>query len=163
MSTPPGKNSKRAKLLEKVWDLGRKMSTQTVFLHQAIAQTVGLNATDTKCIELISRAGDEPVTPGWIGRRTGLSSGAVTHILDRLEKRRYIERVRDAKDRRKIFIRLRPDVFRQLAPKYEPIGRASLGVADQYSDRELELVCRFMEQLSEISQRELERVIAQEK
>ncbi len=56
MSTPRSKKPNRRELLSKLWDLGRQMSTQTVFLHQAIAQSVGLNATDTKCIDLILRA-----------------------------------------------------------------------------------------------------------
>ena len=52
-SEHPGRS--RRELLNRLWDLGRIMSTQTVFLHQAIAQSVGLNATDTKCIDLILR------------------------------------------------------------------------------------------------------------
>ena len=69
------------------------MSTQTVFLHQAIAQSVGLNATDTKCIDLILRGPGGSVTAGWLSDMTGLTTGAITHILDRLEKRQFIERV----------------------------------------------------------------------
>ena len=90
MSTPASKKSDRRELLSKLWDLGRSMSTQTVFLHQAIAQSVGLSATDTKCIDLILRGPEEGVTAGWLSDATGLTSGAITHILDRLEKRRYI-------------------------------------------------------------------------
>src|ERR1700759_1564000 len=94
----------RPELLRQLWELGRKMSTQTVFLHQAIAQGVGLNATDTKCIDLILRSPESSVTAGWLADMTGLTTGAITHILDRLEKRQFIERVRDPQDRRKVRI-----------------------------------------------------------
>src|SRR5579871_1354791 len=95
---PIAKKTARSDLLARLWDLGRTMSTQTVFLHQAIAQSVGLNATDTKCIDIILRGPESSVTAGWLSDVTGLTTGAITHILDRLEKRQFIERVRDTKD-----------------------------------------------------------------
>src|SRR5258708_36173484 len=98
MSTPTAKESTRRELLNRLWDLGRKISTQTVFLHQAIAQSVGLNATDTKCIDIILSHPDDSVTAGWLSGMTGLTTGAITHILDRLEKRQFIERVRGTLD-----------------------------------------------------------------
>ncbi len=79
----------------------RELSTQTVFSHEAIARKQGLNATDTRCLDLISRAGDEKVTAGDLGKATGLTTGAVTGILDRLEKAGMVQRERDTRDRRK--------------------------------------------------------------
>jgi hypothetical protein len=73
-----------------LWDLGRSTNTQTVFLHQAIAQSVGLNATDTKCIDLILSHPEGYITAGSLSGMTGLTTGAITHILDRLEKRQFI-------------------------------------------------------------------------
>src|SRR6516165_2544034 len=124
MSSPNSKKTGRRKLLNRLWDLGRTMSTQTVFLHQAIAQSVGLNATDTKCIDLMLRGPRGSVTAGWLSDMTGLTTGAITHILDRLEKRGFIERLRDTQDRRKIFVRVRPERLEPLLPKYEEIGKA---------------------------------------
>ena len=135
------------------------MSTQTVFLHQAIAQSVGLNATDTKCIDLILRGPSDSVTAGWLSEATGLTTGAITHILDRLEKRRFVQRLRDTQDRRKVFIRVRPETLAPLTPKYEAIGRSYLKMIEQYSDRELQLICEYMEKAAETSERELARLI----
>lgn len=136
------------------------MSTQTVFLHQAIAQSVGLNATDTKCIELILRDPQGSVTAGWLSERTGLTTGAITHILDRLEKGGYIERVRDTQDRRKVMVRIRPESMAPLVPKFEAHGRAYSKLADQYSDSELEIICDYFEKSTAISEAELAKVIA---
>ena len=160
MSSPDIKNPKKRELLNKLWDLGRKMSTQTVFLHQAIAQSVGLNATDTKCVDLILRAPDGSVTAGQLSEMTGLSTGAITHILDRLEKRQFIERVRDTQDRRKVFVRVRPERLVPLFPKYEAIGKAYMALAEQYGDKELKLICDYLERSSEVSERELAKVIS---
>ena len=156
MSTP--KSSRRA-LLRKFSNLGRGLSTQTVFLHQAIAQTFGLNATDTKCVDLILTHPEVPITAGWLSGATGLTTGAITHILDRLEKRGFIERVRDARDRRKVFVRPRMENIAPLAPRYETIGKAFGELAEQYSDDELRLICDYMERSAELAKRELARLI----
>lgn len=147
------KSAKRGELLARLLDLGRKLATQTVFLHQTIAQTIGLNATDTRCVDLIVSSPDGTVTAGKLSEVTGLTTGAVTHILDRLEKRGIVERVRDTDDRRRVFVRVRPESLKPLLPKYEALGKGFKTVAEQYTDRELLLICRYMEQMSEASER----------
>jgi DNA-binding MarR family transcriptional regulator len=160
MSSPNSKKIRRRDLLNQLWDLGRITSTQTVFLHQAIAQSVGLNATDTKCIDLILSHPEGSMTAGSLSGMTGLTTGAITHILDRLEKRQFIERVRDTRDRRKVFIRVRPDSLEPLIPKYEGIGKAYMSLAERYGDKELQLICDYLQRASEVSKRELANLIA---
>jgi DNA-binding MarR family transcriptional regulator len=160
MSTPTAKESTRRELLNRHRELGRKVSAQTVFLHQAIAQSVGLNATDIKCIDLILRGPGGSVTAGWLSDMTGLTTGAITHILDRLEKREFIERVRDTRDRRRVFIRVRPESLEPLIPKYEAIGNAYMSLVEQYGEEELQLICDYLEKTSEVSERELANMIA---
>ena len=145
MSTSISKKNKRRELLARLSDLGRIVSTQTVFLHQAIAQTVGLNATDTKCIDLILQKPEGPVTAGWLSDMTGLTTGAITHILDRLERRGFVERTRDTEDRRKVFVRVLQEALAPLAPRYEAVGEAFLAVLEDYSDKELKFICDYME------------------
>lgn len=158
MSRPISGKMKRRELLRRLDGLGRRISTQTVFLHQAIAQTAGLNATDTKCLDLVLSAPAGSMTAGRLSEATGLTTGAITHILDRLEKGRFIERVRDSVDRRKVFIRVRPESLEPLIPEYEQVGRAFTSLADQYDDEGLELICGYMEKASQIAERELARM-----
>ena len=155
-----GKSTKRAELLGRLQDLGRKISTQTVFLHQAIAQSVGLNATDTKCVDLISSHSDGAVTAGRLSDLTGLTTGAITHILDRLEKRGIVERVRDTADRRRVFVRVRGESLKPLLPKYEALGKAFLALSEQYSDGDLLLICGYMEKTSETAERLMADMLA---
>lgn len=154
------KYQKRAELLRRLSDLGRKISTQTVFLHQAIAQGIGLNATDTKCLDLVGSEPDGTVTAGRLSDLTGLTTGAITHILDRLEKRRFVERVRDTRDRRRVFVRVRAGSLEPLLPKYEALGKAYMALAGKYSDDELSLICGYMEKASELTERLMADMIA---
>ena len=74
MSSAKSKKNNRRELLNRLRDLGRKISTQTVFLHQAIAQSVGLNATDTQCIDLILSHPEGSMTAGSLSGMTGLTT-----------------------------------------------------------------------------------------
>jgi DNA-binding MarR family transcriptional regulator len=133
---------------------------QTVFLHQAIAQTVGLNATDTRCLDLVGSHPDGTVTAGRLSELTGLTTGAITHILDRLEKRGFVERVRDSEDRRRVFVRVRGESLQPLLPQYEALGQAYLALIEHYSDSELRLLFGYMEKLSEMTERLMTEVVA---
>lgn len=160
MSRSIFKPPKRKELLKKFSDLGRRASTQTVFLHQAIAQTFGLNATDTKCVDLILSHPAGSVTAGQLSGMTGLTTGAITHILDRLEKRHIVERVRDTRDRRRIFVRVNLQSLEPLIPHYEAIGKAFTDLVDQYSDDELRLICDYMEKASAVAEQQLANLSA---
>jgi DNA-binding MarR family transcriptional regulator len=153
------KKTGRRYLLNQIADLGRRISTQTVFLHQAIAQTVGLNATDTKCIDLILSHSERTMTAGELSDKTGLTTGAITHILDRLERRRFIKRVRDKQDRRKVLVRVRAESLEPLVPKYEEVRKAYMALAEEYSDDELAVICDYMDRASAISEEEIANVV----
>ena len=62
----------------------RETSTVTILFHQAIADRLGMNVTDHKCAGILSRSG--PITAGELARRTGLTTGAITGVIDRLEQ-----------------------------------------------------------------------------
>src|SRR5579864_1356120 len=82
--------------------LGRRFSDATIFLHEAIAQNAGLTATDHKYLGLIMQKG--PVTAGQLSKLSGLTTGAITGLVDRLEKKKLVKRQFDKSDRRKIII-----------------------------------------------------------
>lgn len=83
--------------------LGRDVSTITVLLHHRIAERMGLSGTDHKCLEFVLQA-KEPLTAGQIAQLSGLSTGAVTGVIDRLERRGFVRRIRDRHDRRKVLV-----------------------------------------------------------
>src|SRR5579859_6333055 len=137
----------REKLLQRVGrELGREISALTVFYHEGVARKLGLNATDTRCLSLIAQTEGEPVTAGDLGRATGLTTGAVTGIIDRLEAAGMVDRVRDASDRRKVFVRARPEAMRRVGALYEGLGKEMMALASGYSTDELALIDGFMEE-----------------
>ncbi len=154
------RNPKSSELRRNLGDLARRLSTQTVFLHEAIAQTAGLNATDTRCLSLIRFHPDGLATAGWLSDMAGLTTGAITHILDRLEKRGFIERVRDTEDRRKIFVRVRPESFAELETQYEALGKSYRIAVEHYSDSELMLITDYLEKMSKMTERLMKDTIA---
>ena len=158
MSTESSTSQNRAQILEKLWDLGRQVSTQTVFLHQAIAQTIGLNATDTKCVDLILRGPDGKLTAGQIAEMSGLTTGAVTHIIDRLEKKGFVERQRDPNDRRKVLVSVKMENMAEVGPLYVAIGEAYMGLASRYDDEALRIITDYMERSLEISVQQLAKL-----
>ncbi|MGA7523423.1 MAG: MarR family transcriptional regulator [Acidobacteriaceae bacterium] len=107
---------------------------------------MGLNATDTRCLDLIIRAGEAKLTAGDLGKATGLTTGAVTGILDRLEKAGMVLRVRDVEDRRKVFVQPNPEAMGRVAALYDELGAAAMKLASRYRTRDLQVIADFLEQ-----------------
>ncbi|HZV90132.1 MAG TPA: MarR family transcriptional regulator [Candidatus Binatus sp.] len=146
MPKPASSRKKRNGLILRVgMELGRELSTVSIFFHQSIANKLGINVTDTRCFELMSRYAQGPITAGDLARATGLTTGAVTGILDRLEKAGLVERFRDASDRRKVFVRPCLEALQRVGRLYQGLAAASLKHASSYSTKELELIQRFFE------------------
>jgi DNA-binding MarR family transcriptional regulator len=142
----PTSSRKRNALIIRVgMELGRELSTTSIFFHQSVAGNLGINVTDTRCFELMSRYSQGPLTAGDLARATGLTTGAVTGILDRLEKAGLVERFRDPADRRKVFVRPRPEALQRVGRLYQGLAAASLKHASSYSTKQLELIRDYLE------------------
>src|SRR3984957_3821634 len=98
--------SRKRKELEHAvgFNAGRELGARSILFHQAIATIAGVSVTDLKCLDYVDRMGD--VTAGDLARLTGLTTGAITAKVDRLEKAGLARRERSRFDRRKVFIRL---------------------------------------------------------
>ena len=116
--------------------LGREFSTAIVMFHEAVGGLMGLSAVERKCIDVLRRLG--PVTAGTIGEHTGLTTGAVTGLMDRLEKAGYVRRERDPSDRRKVVVHLLPNeqLDRLLAQAFGPFGEDMAKIAARYTPAE---------------------------
>jgi DNA-binding MarR family transcriptional regulator len=83
--------------------LGRELSTAVVLFHQAVAERMGLNATDFKCLDVLAQQG--PLTAGRLAEVLGLTGGAITGVIDRLETAGFVQRERDPDDRRRVVVK----------------------------------------------------------
>jgi DNA-binding MarR family transcriptional regulator len=113
--------------------IGFRLSTATVLFHQAIADRLGVNATDMKCYSILRQTG--PITAGDLAERTSLTTGAITGVIDRLERAELVRRVRDPHDRRRIVLEFvhDPERERTIAQLYEPLGREITNLVARYS------------------------------
>jgi DNA-binding MarR family transcriptional regulator len=148
---------KREEIIEAINDKFREMSTETIMFHQAIANILGLHITDHKCLDLIYRFGAMPA--GRLAELTGLTTGAVTGIIDRLEKAGYVRRTNDPKDRRRTIVE--PTRNKRLERKLEliftPLHERMYKLLSSYSDSELafllDAVNKTLEQTREESKK----------
>src|SRR5262245_34840645 len=116
--------SRRATLLDRIGtQLGRELSTRTILFHQAVADVLGVTPTDHKCLDFIAEA-DHPVTAGELATVTGLTTGAITGVIDRLEAAGLAVRERDPHDRRRVVVKPAPQAFERVAPLFDGIARA---------------------------------------
>ena len=148
---------KREEIIRAISEKFREMSTETIMFHQAIADVLGLHITDHKCLDLITRYGAMPA--GRLAELTGLTTGAVTGIIDRLEEAGYVRRTNDPKDRRRTIVQ--PTQNKKLEKKIEmlfvPLRDRMYKLLSAYSDSELifllEATTKFLEQTHEESKK----------
>jgi DNA-binding MarR family transcriptional regulator len=121
----------------------RRSSAAGVLHGQTVARRVGVNSSDLECLDLILMSG--PSTAGEIARHTGLTSGAVTGLIDRLERLGLVERTADPADRRKVLVRVREDRIGPIAALYAPLEKAMQALLAGYSKEELKVLIDFSE------------------
>lgn len=157
-------SSRKRKELEHLigFEIGREMGARSILFHQAIANLAGVSVTDLKCLDYIDRVGD--ATAGDLAGLTGLTTGAITAAIDRLEKAGLARRERSDVDRRKVFIRpCESPAMARIAPFYEALGREAAEIVTRYSTRELETIKDFCERTIEMMRRQTEAVQASAK
>ncbi|ADU93792.1 MarR family winged helix-turn-helix transcriptional regulator [Geobacillus sp. Y412MC52] len=128
----------------------RENSTNTVLFHASIAKQCGLNETDHKCLDYIIRNG--PVTAGQIMAYTGLTSGAVTGIINRLEEKGYVRRSKDAEDKRKVLVEAIPESMARIDALFEPVMEDTIRLLRCYSEEELAVILDFVSRCNRMIQ-----------
>jgi DNA-binding MarR family transcriptional regulator len=114
----------------------------TVLLHHTIAGKAGINVTDLQCLNLLSL--DGPMTPGQLAQAMGLTTGgAITAVVDRLEKAGYVLRSRDPDDRRKVIVELVQERAVALGAYFGPVGQSVAARFAGYTDEQLEFLLEF--------------------
>lgn len=124
----------------------RRVIAAVVLHNHAVAQRVGLAASDSQFLHLLELNG--PLTPGRLAELTGLSTGTVTGVLDRLEQRGFTRRERAADDRRKVLVHLAPAGTVQLEPHYREHGERLAAVLATRDADELATISTFLTDLA---------------
>jgi|SoiMethySBSTD1v2_1073268.scaffolds.fasta_scaffold3012613_2 DNA-binding MarR family transcriptional regulator len=136
----------------------RAYQTAVDNFDQAMADHIGLNRTDARCADLIDQAGG--MTAGELARAAGLTTGAVTAVVDRLEKAGIAQRVPDPSDRRRVRIEATPKLWEVSEPLLGPLLAESQPIVDDLTDSEITRFTEFMNRVIELQTRHTERVRA---
>ena len=148
--------SKKQRLIQELGDEFRQSGLQDAAMDHVAAARMGVNRTDLACLDVISRSG--PVTAGEIAREVGLTTGAVTAVMDRLERAGYARRVRDEEDRRKVMVEATPQMYEQAAGIWGPLAAEWQEAIARYTTDQLELLLEMLKVGNEIERRHIERI-----
>jgi DNA-binding MarR family transcriptional regulator len=125
------------------------MGAQNVITSQVVADRFGLHTTDLECLDLIYLRGR--VTAGELARATGLTSGAITTLIDRLERAGYVVREGDPEDRRRRYVRLLPEAIKPIEAVYQPMQAAMFKLWSTFSPRDLKVIADFLSRSTDLS------------
>jgi len=138
--------------------IGREFSTAVVLFHEAVGRRLGLSGTERKLLDVLARLG--PATAGQLAAHTGLTSGAITGIVDRLVRAGYARRQPNPADRRSVIVSRVPSTsLDQIRPEvFEPLGQAITELSARYSGEELAAISSYLTGLTEILRQQTERL-----
>ena len=149
------RETNRAELLNAVLLATRKMTGQGVLFSQAVADRLGLGVTDAEALEQLASLGR--ATAGQIAELTGLTTGAATRMIDRLEQSGFVRRAADPADRRRVIVEPILERVRDVEAQYATLRAATRAALEQYTDRDLGLLRDFLERSLEIGRAETAR------
>src|SRR3954465_5538313 len=141
MGSALSRTKARAALLQELEEAMRRSSAQGVLYGQTVANVAGIANSDLECMDLLYLKARAPA--GRLAEVTGLTTGAITGVVDRLEKAGLVRRERDDADRRKGFIELVPENVARIGKYYEHLQRTMQDVFGGYTDAELRLLLDF--------------------
>jgi DNA-binding MarR family transcriptional regulator len=128
-------------------------------LHESIARRLGMTAAEWKCLDLLIRKG--PLTAKRLADRSGLTTGAITGIVDRLERAGYVHRENNPGDRRSVIVMplQRPDLVQKLDPIFLSLEQAMGELFRAYDEKETRAVQDFLIKASEIMRDQTAKVV----
>jgi DNA-binding MarR family transcriptional regulator len=140
----------KSDLLTELDEAVRASQTATHKMDEAGGRALGINGTDGRCMDIVQRAGRIPA--GELAERASLTTGSVTAVVDRLEKKGYLRRVADPGDRRRVLIELTELAERRAMELWGPLGERGMATVSAFSVADLEAVLRFLRLSTELNE-----------
>jgi DNA-binding MarR family transcriptional regulator len=142
--------------------LGREFSESTVLFHESVARKLGMTVGEWKCLDLLNRHG--PLTAKRLADRSGLTTGAITGIVDRLEKLGYVRRGDNPGDRRSVIIipMQRPDLTQTLGTILQSLRQATDELLRSYDEKEIRAIRDFLTRSIEIMHNQRAKLLTED-
>src|SRR5919197_3232536 len=147
---------KRQELLGRFSLAIRASQNASEAFDEHVAGRLGINRTDLRALDILDQRG--PISAGELAEAMHLSSGAVTTLVDRLERVGYAQRRRDDEDRRRVLVELTPKLRTGGENFHQPLFEGTARMLERYTDDELVGLIEFLEQGRELVERELRRL-----
>jgi DNA-binding MarR family transcriptional regulator len=138
--------------------LGQMGSTETALFHQMAAAKNGLSITDSKTISTLMQEG--PMTAGQLAKRLYLTTGAVTSVIDRLEKAGCAKRAADPNDRRVVIVKANLPKLLKMGKIYNSMGDAFQELLNGYTLEQLEFLVEHYKHSIELTKQEISKLNA---
>ncbi|MCK2005207.1 MarR family winged helix-turn-helix transcriptional regulator [Peribacillus frigoritolerans] len=152
-------NRVNSALLESLTHRLQRYGMRSVLFQQNMAQKIGVSHTDLKSAEILNETG--PITAGELSKITGLRTGSVTALINRLEKSGYVKRERDQLDGRKVMIMPIPERQEQIKSHYQSLSLATKELCSAYNEQELILINQFVEEITKIMDKENDKLMSE--
>jgi len=152
-----GQSEERTKLLVELIAANRAYQSAVEKMDEAFCRLLGVNRTDGRCLDVIDQR--PGLTAGELATAVGLSPGAVTTALDRLEQRGFVRRTRDPEDRRRVMVELTEEANRAAWEAYGPLGQMGAPMIEEMSDRDLATLIRYLRGGIEINERRAQELL----
>jgi len=130
----------------------RRVNVQGSFFGQTVAIRFGLSESDIETLEQLIDMG--ATTAGKLSEITGLTSGAVTRVIDRLEQAGFVRRIPDPTDRRRVIVEVVPEKVAAVQSTLDRVGTASASQIGRYTDAQLALITDFLTRMEQITRDE---------
>ncbi|MEU5382251.1 MarR family winged helix-turn-helix transcriptional regulator [Kitasatospora cineracea] len=125
------------------------LASEMNLLGHDFAAASGLHATDVQALLAVLRAADPPgITPGGLRTELGLTSGAVTAVLDRLERAGHVHRTKDEADRRQVHVHYHSDAARIAGEWFAPVAECTDRVRAEFAPEQVDTVVRFLTRMT---------------
>ncbi len=147
---------KRQTLVDDVIHLARAHEAANEAFDEVAREKLGINRTDLRCLNIVDNEG--PMNATRLAELSGLTTAAVTSVLDRLERAGYARRVRDAVDRRQVIVEVTPLLAERAAPIWGPLGDEARATLARMSVEDLERLTAFYRLGIELNQKHIDRV-----
>jgi DNA-binding MarR family transcriptional regulator len=121
----------------------RAFQTAVDAFDEAVADRLGINRTDLRCLDLLDRHG--AMTAGELAKASGLTTGAITRLVDRVERMGYARRRADGADRRRVLVALTPRARELAAELYGPVAQQGYAGLARYSAEQLGFLRDFLQ------------------
>ncbi|QDZ13622.1 MarR family winged helix-turn-helix transcriptional regulator [Humibacter ginsenosidimutans] len=129
----------------------RDVNNQIALLSHHVSARVELRDIDLDCLDFLAQHG--PASPSALARRVGVHPATMTGVVDRLEKGGWIQRERDADDRRAVVLSVRREAIGEVFRHYDGMNSQLDAVCDAYSPAELALISGFLERTADAGRR----------